>query len=298
MKTIWFIFRQLPEKIRFFLCGLLLTTEMGSVLLMPVILQALYNEQSTEKYLGALVLCSVLIVIGSLGQIRTYQAGIYNLRQHLWQKHLHTPLLKMHSEGEMFTLVVDDVEKSMIFLQGFTAASLFRGIIYIISATVILAGRSLILLGVSVLISLVSTFIIGLLARKRKKEAAAQRQSMTRLAEITSEMLAAREEIWAFRQERFFMERYALVSAKVTRTRKRLCFWSGLSDTVSGFLDIAVQPLAIWLGFQLGAEEGLLLLAGYAAVLVKGSVSLMMFWNNAQGGLVSGRRVREVLNED
>ncbi len=298
MKTLFFIFRRLPQKGRFFLCGLLLAAEMGSVLLTPALLQALYDQQNTHMYLAALVFCSLLIVLGSLGQSRIYQQGIHSLRTDLWRRHLHTPLLQMRSEGEAFTLLVDDVDKAMIFLQGFTAASLFRSLIYVVVATVVLWTKSLMVLGIAVCVSLVSMGIIAMLARKRKKAAAMQRQSMAGAAEVTAEMIAAREEIWAFGQEQAFMERYGRVSAEVTRARRRSNLWAGLSDTVSGFVDVAAQPLAIWFGFWLGAEEGLLLLAGYAAVLVKGCLSMMMFWNNAQGGVPSGQRIREVLEDD
>ena len=298
MKTLLFIFRRLPQKRRFFICGLLMAAEMGSVLLTPVLLQALYDQEHTHMYLAALILCSLLIVVGSLGQSNIYQQGIHNLRADLWHRHIHTPLLQMRGEGEAFTLMVDDVDKAMIFLQGFTAASLFRAVIYVAAATVVLWTKSLMVLGIAVSVSLSSMGMVVMLARKRKKAAAMQRQSIARAAEVTAEMIAAREEIWAFGQEQAFMERYGRVSVEVTKARRWTNLWAGLSDTVSGFLDVAAQPLAIWLGFWLGAEDGLLLLAGYAAVLVKGWLLLMMFWNNAQGGVPSGQRIREVLGDD
>ncbi len=298
MKTILYIFGRLPQKGKFLLCGILLAAEMGSVLLTPVLLQALYDHHNTHIYLAALIICSLLIVIGSLGQSSVYQQGIQRLRASLWHRHLRRSLLQMPGEGEAFTLMVDDVDRSMIFLQGFTAASLFRSVVYLAAAAIVLWTKSLMVLGIAVGVSLVSMGIIVMLARKRKRAAAAQRQSMARAAEVSSEMIAAREEIWAFGQERAFMERYGRVSAEVMRARKRANLWAGLSDTVSSFLDVAAQPMAIWLGFSLGAEDGLLLLAGYAAVLVKGCLSLMMFWNNVQGGVPSGERIREALEND
>ena len=298
MKTLWFIFKQLPRKGAFLFHGLLLSAEMGSVLLTPILLQAIYDQQNNRIYLLFLIFCSVLIITGSLGQSRLYHQGVYRLRSRIWQRHLQTSLLHTPSEGEFFTLMVEDVDKAMIFLQGFTAASLFRAIVYIFLAIVILGTGSPRVLFISVGMSLIVTGLIILLARERKRAAAAQRQSMAVTAGFTSEVLAAREEIWAFGQEQAFMERYQRLSKDVTRARRRNNLWGGLSDTVSGFVDVVAQPLAIWVGLMLDSGDGLLLLAGYAAVMVKGCLSLMMFWNNVQSGIPSGQRIREVLEHD
>lgn len=298
MKTICYIFGKLPRKGAFLFNGLLLSAEMGSVLLTPILLQALYDQQNTHIYLILLILCSLLILIGSWGQSRLYHQGVHRLRSQIWQRHLHTSILKARPEGEIFTLMVDDVDKATIFLQGFTAASLFRAVVYIGLSAAILGTKSPMVLLISVGMSLVTMGLTAVLARERKKAAAAQRQKMAVAAGFTSEMLAAREEIWAFGQERAFMERYDRLSAEVTRARRWVNLWGGLSDTVSGFVDVVAQPLAIWIGLRLDTGDGLLLLAGYAAVMVKGCLSLMMFWNNAQSGMPSGQRIREMLEND
>ena len=298
MKTVFWIFRNLPQKGRFIFWGLLLSAEMGSVLITPALLQSLYEKNNSAIYLPVLILCSIFILLGSLGQSQIYQQGICKLRNDLWNQHLQTSLLHMRTEGEVFTLLIDDAERSMIFLQGFTAASLFRGFVFVGTAVIILAIESVSILWTALAISLFSMGLIGMLARKRKRVAEDQRSCMAKAAEFTSEMLRAREEIWAYGQEDAFLKRYGEVSAQVTRVRKRADFWDGISNTVSGFLDVAAQPLAILVGFWLGAEEGLLMIAGYAAVLVKGGLTFMMFWTNAQGAIPSGRRIKEVLEND
>lgn len=278
--------------------GLLLSAEMGSVLVTPALLQSLYEKNNSAVYLPVLILCSIFILLGSLGQSQIYQQGICKLRNDLWKQHLQTSLLHMRTEGEVFTLLIDDAERSMIFLQGFTAASLFRGFVFVGAAVIILAMKSVSILWIALAINLFSMGLIGLLARKRKRVAEEQRTCMAKAAEFTSEMLRAREEIWAYGQKDAFLKRYGEVSAQVTRARKQAAFWDGVSNTVSGFLDVAAQPLAIMAGFWLGAEEGLLMIAGYAAVLVKGGLAFMMFWTNAQGAIPSGRRIKEVLEND
>lgn len=298
MKTLFWFFRNLPQKGRFIFWGLLLSAEMGSVLITPALLQSLYEKNNSAIYLPVLILCSIFILLGSLGQSHIYQQGIYKLRNDLWKQHLHTSLLHMRTEGEVFTLLIDDAERSMIFLQGFTAASLFRGFVFVGAAVIILAMKSVNILWIALAINMFSMGLIGLLARKRKRVAEEQRTCMAKAAEFTSEMLRAREEIWAYGQEDAFLKRYGEVSAQVTRVRKRAAFWDGISNTVSGFLDVAAQPLAIMAGFWLGSEEGLLMIAGYAAVLVKGGLAFMMFWTNAQGAIPSGRRIKEVLEND
>lgn len=298
MKTLFWIFRNLPQKGRFIFWGLLLSAEMGSVLVTPALLQSLYEKNNSAVYLPVLILCSIFILLGSLGQSHIYQQGICKLRNDLWKQHLQTSLLHMRTEGEVFTLLIDDAERSMIFLQGFTAASLFRGFVFVGAAVIILAMKSVSILWIALAINMFSMGLIGLLARKRKRVAEDQRTYMAKAAEFTSEMLRAREEIWAYGQEDAFMRRYSEVSAQVTWARKRSAFWDGISNTASGFLDVAAQPLAIMVGFWLGAEEGLLMIAGYAAVLVKGGLAFMMFWTNAQGAIPSGRRIKEVLEND
>ena len=298
MKTLVWIFRNLPKKGRFIFWGLLLSAEMGSVLVTPALLQSLYEKNNSAVYLPVLILCSIFILLGSLGQSQIYQQGICKLRNDLWKQHLQTSLLHMRTEGEVFTLLIDDAERSMIFLQGFTAASLFRGFVFVGAAVIILAMKSVNILWIALAINMFSMGLIGLLARKRKRVAEEQRTCMAKAAEFTSEMLRAREEIWAYGQEDAFLKRYGEVSAQVTRARKRAAFWDGISNTVSGFLDVAAQPLAIMAGFLLGSEEGLLMIAGYAAVLVKGGLAFMMFWTNAQGAIPSGRRIKEVLEND
>lgn len=298
MKTLFWIFRNLPQKGRFIFLGLLLSAEMGSVLVTPALLQSLYEKNNSAVYLPVLILCSIFILLGSLGQSQIYQQGICKLRNDLWKQHLQTSLLHMRTEGEVFTLLIDDAERSMIFLQGFTAASLFRGFVFVGAAVIILAMKSVSILWIALAINLFSMGLIGLLARKRKRVAEEQRTCMAKAAEFTSEMLRAREEIWAYGQKDAFLKRYGEVSAQVTRARKQAAFWDGVSNTVSGFLDVAAQPLAIMAGFWLGAEEGLLMIAGYAAVLVKGGLAFMMFWTNAQGAIPSGRRIKEVLEND
>lgn len=298
MKTLVWIFRNLPKKGRFIFWGLLLSAEMGSVLVTPALLQSLYEKNNSAVYLPVLILCSIFILLGSLGQSQIYQQGICKLRNDLWKQHLQTSLLHMRTEGEVFTLLIDDAERSMIFLQGFTAASLFRGFVFVGAAVIILAMKSVNILWIALAINMFSMGLIGLLARKRKRVAEEQRTCMAKAAEFTSEMLRAREEIWAYGQEDAFLKRYGEVSAQVTRARKRAAFWDGISNTVSGFLDVAAQPLAIMAGFWLGSEEGLLMIAGYAAVLVKGGLAFMMFWTNAQGAIPSGRRIKEVLEND
>ena len=298
MKTLFGIFRNLPQKGRFIFWGLLLSAEMGSVLVTPALLQSLYEKNNSAVYLPVLILCSIFILLGSLGQSQIYQQGICKLRNDLWKQHLQTSLLHMRTEGEVFTLLIDDAERSMIFLQGFTAASLFRGFVFVGAAVIILAMKSVDILWIALAINMFSMGLIGLLARKRKRVAEEQRTCMAKAAEFTSEMLRAREEIWAYGQEDAFLKRYGEVSAQVTRARKQAAFWDGISNTVSGFLDVAAQPLAIMAGFWLGAEEGLLMIAGYAAVLVKGGLAFMMFWTNAQGAIPSGRRIKEVLEND
>ena len=298
MKTLFWIFRNLPQKGRFIFWGLLLSAEMGSVLVTPALLQSLYEKNNSAIYLPVLILCSIFILLGSLGQSHIYQQGIYKLRNDLWKQHLKTSLLHMRTEGEVFTLLIDDAERSMIFLQGFTAASLFRGFVFVGAACIILAMKAVSILWIALAISLFSMGLIGMLARKRKRVAEDQRTCMAKAAEFTSEMLRAREEIWAYGQENAFLKRYGEVSAQVTRARKQAAFWDGVSNTVSGFLDVAAQPLAIMVGFWMGAEEGLLMIAGYAAVLVKGGLAFMMFWTNAQGAILSGRRLKEVLEND
>lgn len=298
MKTLFWFFRNLPQKGRFIFWGLLLSAEMGSVLITPALLQSLYEKNNSAVYLPVLILCSIFILLGSLGQSQIYQQGICKLRNDLWKQHLHTSLLHMRTEGEVFTLLIDDAERSMIFLQGFTAASLFRGFVFVGAAVIILAMKSVNILWIALAINMFSMGLIGLLARKRKRVAEEQRTCMAKAAEFTSEMLRAREEIWAYGQEDAFLKRYGEVSAQVTRVRKRAAFWDGISNTVSGFLDVAAQPLAIMAGFWLGSEEGLLMIAGYAAVLVKGGLAFMMFWTNAQGAIPSGRRIKEVLEND
>lgn len=298
MKTLFWIFRNLPQKGRFIFLGLLLSAEMGSVLVTPALLQSLYEKNNSAVYLPVLILCSIFILLGSLGQSQIYQQGICKLRNDLWKQHLQTSLLHMRTEGEVFTLLIDDAERSMIFLQGFTAASLFRGFVFVGAAVIILAMKSVSILWIALAINLFSMGLIGLLARKRKRVAEEQRTCMAKAAEFTSEMLRAREEIWAYGQKDAFLKRYGEVSAQVTRARKQAAFWDGVSNTVSGFLDVAAQPLAIMAGFWLGAEEGLLMIAGYAAVLVKGGLAFMMFRTNAQGAIPSGRRIKEVLEND
>ena len=298
MKTLVWIFRNLPKKGRFIFWGLLLSAEMGSVLVTPALLQSLYEKNNSAVYLPVLILCSIFILLGSLGQSQIYQQGICKLRNDLWKQHLQTSLLHMRTEGEVFTLLIDDAERSMIFLQGFTAASLFRGFVFVGAAVIILAMKSVNILWIALAINMFSMGLIGLLARKRKRVAEEQRTCMAKAAEFTSVMLRAREEIWAYGQEDAFLKRYGEVSAQVTRARKRAAFWDGISNTVSGFLDVAAQPLAIMAGFWLGSEEGLLMIAGYAAVLVKGGLAFMMFWTNAQGAIPSGRRIKEVLEND
>ena len=298
MKTLFWIFRNLPQKGRFIFWGLLLSAEMGSVLVTPALLQSLYEKNNSAVYLPVLILCSIFILLGSLGQSQIYQQGICKLRNDLWKQHLQTSLLHMRTEGEVFTLLIDDAERSMIFLQGFTAASLFRGFVFVGAAVIILAMKSVDILWIALAINMFSMGLIGLLARKRKRVAEEQRTCMAKVTEFTSEMLRAREEIWAYGQEDAFLKRYGEVSAQVTRARKRAAFWDGVSNTVSGFLDVAAQPLAIMAGFWLGAEEGLLMIAGYAAVLVKGGLAFMLFWTNAQGAIPSGRRLKEVLEND
>lgn len=298
MKTLFWIFRNLPQKGRFIFWGLLLSAEMGSVLISPALLQSLYEKNNSVIYLPVLILCSIFILLGSLGQSQIYQQGICKLRNDLWKQHLQTSLLHMRTEGEVFTLLIDDAERSMIFLQGFTAASLFRGFVFVGAAVIILAMKSVSILWIALAINFFSMGLIGLLARKRKRVAEDQRMCMAKEAEFTSEMLRAREEIWAYGQEDAFLKRYGEVSAQVTRARKQAAFWDGVNNTVSGFLDVAAQPLAIMVGFWLGAEEGLLMIAGYAAVLVKGGLAFMMFWTNAQGAIPSGRRIKEVLEND
>lgn len=298
MKTLFWIFRNLPQKGRFIFWGLLLSAEMGSVLVTPALLQSLYEKNNSAIYLPVLILCSIFILLGSLGQSQIYQQGICKLRNGLWKQHLQTSLLHMRTEGEVFTLLIDDAERSMIFLQGFTAASLFRGFVFVGAAVIILAMKSVDILWIALAINLFCMGLIGMLARKRKRVAEDQRTCMAKVTEFTSEMLRAREEIWAYGQEDAFLRRYGEVSAQVTRARKRAAFWDGISNTVSGFLDVAAQPLAIMAGFWLGSEEGLLMIAGYAAVLVKGGLAFMMFWMNAQGAIPSGRRIKEVLEND
>ena len=142
MKTLFWIFRNLPQKGRFIFWGLLLSAEMGSVLVTPALLQSLYEKNNSAIYLPVLILCSIFILLGSLGQSQIYQQGICKLRNGLWKQHLQTSLLHMRTEGEVFTLLIDDAERSMIFLQGFTAASLFRGFVFVGAAVIILAMKS------------------------------------------------------------------------------------------------------------------------------------------------------------
>lgn len=298
MKTILGIIQYLPHKMWFLLFGFILTAEMGAELLTPFILQSLVVGSGGCRYYAVMIVCVILIAVGSFGQNQLYRKGILRIRRKIWKRFLFAPIGNFRGKGELLTLLMEDTERSMVFLQGFTCASLFRSVVYIVTSSVILGKHSLVLVGLVSGVTVSIVFFSGFLAKRRKEAASLQREQMTVTTELTAEILNARDEIWSFGQEELWLKKYEEHSRKIRHRRNRNTFWGSLSNGVDTLVESAAQPLALIVGIWLGQGEQILLMAGYSAILIKGGLSMMMFWNNAQSGIVSGQKVLEMMGDD
>lgn len=289
MKILYKLLHFLPHKFCFFLCGLLLTAEMAASLLTPFVMKTLITHQSAFPYLIMIAVCPLFIIPSSFIQNLLYRQSLTELRRTLGKHHLSTyPAIP---PGELLPLLADDCEKALIFLQGFSAASLFRAILYIVSGFIVLLSFGPLALLFWAPISFGLAALNVLLARQRGKSLSAQRQITAELSAFTHQAIRAREEIIAFQQESAFDRDFSSLSARLLQCRRRQNFFENVSNALTMLADFAALPLAFLLLLSFMDAPDALVTAGYAAVLLRGFLSLTMFWNNMQIVLVSGHKL-------
>ncbi len=298
---------------RYIAGGLVASLEMAQSLIMPYLYEQLVNVVTSGGeggavnavliLLGALLLLTPLICWGTYNQLTAAAYATGELRKSLFA---HIQKLPVSSAMEMktgayVTLMTSDTARAGGSLAGFAITSLFRFCVMFTASAVILFLRDWRMAVLSVAFSGVALWAsVTLNPRGRKYDRQAQ-EFAAGTASFLIETVKGLPVIRVFLLKERFSARYRELCRGIQQRRIKYRAINGMIDGLIYLFQFSAQPVSFIFGAYLVTRGemdvgSLVFLAGVAGVMADAVKSLSSFISFIQYGLVSGKRVFDLLD--
>lgn len=254
---------------------------------------------------------SVIIVLTAIAQWImnacnnkiTYNV-IRDIRKEAFDKIEHLPLkyLDAHSYGEIVSRVIADVDQFADgLLMGFT--QFFTGIVTIIGTLLFMIGISVRITAAVVVITPVSLFVAGFIAKKTFSMFRLQSETRGEQTAFVEEMIGNQKVVQAFSHEEEALAQFDEINEKLGRYSLRAIFFSSITNPATRFVNSLVYAVvgvvgaftAITGGISVGQLSSLL---SYANQYTKPFNEISGVVTELQNALACAGRVFELIEQD